>query len=41
MIRKSIGQQAQKEPPPFDPTEDPRVRKMKQKMRERDRLKAK
>ena len=41
MIRKSMGQPMQKEPPPFDPTEDPRVRKMKQKMRERDRLKAK
>jgi hypothetical protein len=29
-----------KEEPPIDPNEDPRIRKMKEKIRERDRVKA-
>ena len=40
-IRKSFGAQELKEPEPFDPKEDPRIRRMKEKIRERDRIKAK
>ena len=40
-IRKVMGLPTLKEPEPFNPHEDPRIRRMKEKMRERDRIKAK
>jgi hypothetical protein len=40
-IRVSMGAKVEKPPPPIDPNEDPRIRKMKEKARERDRIKAK
>ena len=41
LIRESIGDKAIEPPEPFDPDEDPRVRHIKEKARERDRIKAK
>ena len=40
-IRLSIGDKPIKPPEPFNPDEDPRVRRIKEKARERDRIKAK
>ena len=40
-IRRSVGFPEEKPPVPIDPDEDPRIRKMKEKIRERDRVKAK
>ena len=40
-VRVSFGAPEEKEPPPIDPNEDPRIRRMKEKIRERDRIKAK
>ena len=40
-IRRSAGFPEEKPPVPIDPDEDPRIRKMKEKIRERDRIKAK
>ena len=39
-IRISTGLPELQEPPPIDPNEDPRIRRMKEKIRERDRIKA-
>jgi hypothetical protein len=36
-----MGLKSLEAPPPIDPNEDPRIRKMKEKIRERDRAKAK
>jgi hypothetical protein len=36
-----MGDKPAKPPEPFDPDEDPRVRRIKEKARERDRIKAK
>lgn len=41
LIRESMGDKPIKPLPPIDPNEDPRIRRMKEKIRERDRLKAK
>ena len=40
-IRLGMGDKPIKPPEPFDPNEDPRVRRIKEKARERDRIKAK
>lgn len=40
-VRKAIGLKAIKPPEPIDPNEDPRIRRIKEKARERDRIKAK
>lgn len=40
-IRASMGLPELKAAPPIDPNEDPRIRRMKEKIRERDRAKAK
>lgn len=40
-IRVSYGEKPQKPPEPEDPNEDPRIRRIKEKARERDRIKAK
>jgi hypothetical protein len=40
-IRRAAGLPEVKPLPPIDPNEDPRIRKMKEKIRERDRIKAK
>ena len=40
-IRDSIGDRAIKPAEPIDPNEDPRIRRIKEKARERDRIKAK
>ena len=40
-IRESAGDQATKPPEPENPNEDPRIRRIKEKARERDRIKAK
>ena len=40
-IRMSMGDKPEKPPEPIDPNEDPRIRRMKEKIRERDRAKAK
>ena len=39
-IREAIGDKAIKPPEPEDPNEDPRIKRMKAKARERDRIKA-
>ena len=41
MIRESCGDKPVKPPEPENPDEDPRIRKIKEKARERDRIKAK
>ena len=41
MVRISMGYKPEKPPEPFDPNEDPRIRRIKEKARERDRIKAK
>lgn len=41
MIRIASGLKPAKPPEPFDPDEDPRIRRIKEKARERDRIKAK
>ena len=41
MIREGMGDKPAKPPEPINPNEDPRVRRIKEKARERDRLKAK
>ena len=41
MIRESCGDKPAKPPEPENPNEDPRIRKIKEKARERDRIKAK
>lgn len=41
VIRMSVGDKPEKPPEPVDPDEDPRIRRMKEKIRERDRAKAK
>ena len=40
MIRVAIGDKPVKPPEPVDPNEDPRIRRIKEKARERDRIKA-
>ena len=40
-LRIAVGEKAIKPPEPEDPNEDPRVRRIKEKARERDRIKAK
>lgn len=40
-IRESLGERTIKAPEPIDPNEDPRIRRIKEKARERDRIKAK
>ena len=40
-IRRACGDKPVKPPEPFDPDEDPRIRRIKEKARERDRIKAK
>ena len=40
-IRESMGDNKVKPPEPINPDEDPRIRKIKEKARERDRIKAK
>ena len=39
-IREGMGDKPVKPPEPFDPDEDPRVRRIKEKARQRDRIKA-
>lgn len=39
-IREALGDKKVKPPEPFNPNEDPRIRKIKEKARERDRIKA-
>ena len=39
-LRQSVGDKPVKPPEPFNPDEDPRIRKIKEKARERDRIKA-
>ena len=39
-IRRACGDKPVKPPEPFDPDEDPRIRRIKEKARERDRIKA-
>ena len=41
LIRASAGDKPAKPPEPIDPNEDPRIRRIKEKARERDRIKAK
>ena len=41
MIRESLGEKPAKPPEPINPNEDPRIRRIKEKARERDRIKAK
>ena len=41
IIRISIGRKPVEPPPPIDPDEDPRVRRIKEKARMRDRIKEK
>lgn len=41
LIREAYGEKPIKPPEPFDPNEDPRIRRIKEKARERDRIKAK
>ena len=41
IIRKSVGDKIQDQPEPDNPNEDPRIRRIKEKARERDRIKAK
>ena len=41
VVRISMGYKPEKPPEPFDPNEDPRIRRIKEKARERDRIKAK
>ena len=40
-IREACGEEKIKPPEPFNPNEDPRIRRIKEKARERDRIKAK
>ena len=40
-VREAMGEKTIKPPEPFNPDEDPRVRRIKEKARERDRIKAK
>lgn len=40
-IRQACGEKVEKPPEPIDPNEDPRIRRIKEKARERDRIKAK
>ena len=40
-IREGMGDKPVKPPEPFNPNEDPRIRRIKEKARERDRIKAK
>ena len=39
-VRKAVGDKIEKPPEPEDPDEDPRVRRIKEKARQRDRIKA-
>ena len=41
LVRQSIGDKTINPPEPEDPNEDPRIRRIKEKARERDRIKAK
>jgi hypothetical protein len=41
MIRRAMGDKPLTAPEPYDPDEDPRIRRIKEKARERDRIKAK
>ena len=41
LIREGMGDKPVKLPEPIDPNEDPRIRRIKEKARERDRIKAK
>ena len=41
LVRQACGDAVEKPPEPIDPDEDPRVRRIKEKARERDRIKAK
>ena len=41
MVRKAVGEAVKKPPEPINPNEDPRIRRIKEKARERDRIKAK
>ena len=41
MIRQSIGDRKLSPPEPINPNEDPRIRRIKERARERDRIKAK
>lgn len=41
MLRESLGEKTVAPPVPVDPNEDPRIRRIKEKARERDRIKAK
>ena len=41
LIRESVDKKPVKPPEPIDPNEDPRIRRIKEKARERDRIKAK
>ena len=41
LIRLACGEKPAKPPEPIDPNEDPRIRRIKEKARERDRIKAK
>jgi hypothetical protein len=41
MLRESLGEKTVAPPVPVDPDEDPRIRRIKEKARERDRIKAK
>jgi hypothetical protein len=40
-IREAYGSKPIKPPEPIDPNEDPRIRRIKEKARERDRIKEK
>ena len=40
-LRMAMGEKPQKPPEPIDPNEDPRIRRIKEKARERDRIKKK
>jgi hypothetical protein len=40
-VRRALGEKPAKPPEPFDPDEDPRIRRIKEKARERDRIKKK
>lgn len=39
MIRQACGEESEQKPTPIDPNEDPRIRRIKEKARERDRIK--
>jgi hypothetical protein len=41
MIREGMGNKPVEPPEPVNPDEDPRIRRIKEKARERDRIKAK